>query len=263
MNTYIQTSRRKVFFRTTPLWMAVVNATPDSFSDGGREDIIGHAVKLIRDGADILDVGGESTRPGALPVPVDEEIARITPVIRGIFAKCKAESLSVPPLSVDTRNPETACVALHEGVEILNDITGGEHPKMQELALSSGAALCFMHMQGNPRIMQENPHYENVVKEVFTYLSLQRDTLLQYGLRPEQLIADPGIGFGKTAEHNLEILWNIEYFKHLNLPLLVGHSRKRFLDVLGPDREVQTEKISRWLAEKKVEILRLHTRPKF
>lgn len=259
---FIETSRRKIPLRAFPLWMAIINATPDSFSDGGLPDPVRHAMKLVHQGADILDVGGESTRPGSLPVSPETEIERITPVIRGIFSACRNEGISPPPISVDTRNPETALAAIREGAEILNDITGGENPQMRKIARENGTAFIFMHMRGTPRTMQISPCYEDVVEEVFAYLAHQRDLLLSDGIQNTRLVADPGIGFGKTTEHNLEILRNIRRFHDLDVPILVGHSRKHFLEIFGEDRREGTEKVSGWMAEAGVEILRLHEKPK-
>lgn len=263
MTPFIQTPRRKILLKSTPLWMAIVNATPDSFSDGGRDDILGHAMTLVGQGADILDIGGESTRPGSDAVSVTEEIERVAPVICGIFRECKKRGIDPPPLSIDTRNVETARAAVALGAEILNDITGGEQPGMRQLARESGAAICFMHMRGEPKTMQDAPVYADVVAEVFAYLARQRDMLVADGIPRESLIADPGIGFGKTAEHNLEILRNIGKFKELGVPLLVGHSRKRFLAAIDSDRDFATQLVSRDLAAAGVAILRLHEKPDF
>ncbi len=263
MTPFILTSRRKIFLKDTPLWMAVVNATPDSFSDGGREDVVRHAMTLLMQGADILDIGGESTRPGADAVTPDEEIARVTPVIRGIFRQCEMLGIHRPPLSIDTRNPETARAAIALGVEMLNDITGGEKPEMRWLAKESGAAFCFMHMRGDPKTMQTGPAYTDVVAEVFAYLARQRDVLMAEGMPREALIADPGIGFGKTMAHNWEILRHAARFTELDVPLLIGHSRKRFLEELDADRDRATQAVSRKLATVGVNILRLHEKPAF
>ena len=259
---FIQTSRRRILLRDKPLWMAIINATPDSFSDGGREDVVGHAMKCVRDGADILDIGGESTRPGAEPVSPETEIGRVIPVIQGIFAKCDEHGIHSPPISVDTRHPETSRAALAAGAELINDVTGGENSEMRRLAADTGAAFCFMHMRGTPRNMQKSPTYENVVEEIFAYLTRQRDLLLASGVHREQLIADPGIGFGKTAEHNLEILRNITRFRELGVPVMVGHSRKKFLEkIFGVGGDAGTEIVSRMMAEAGVEVLRLHVKP--
>lgn len=258
----LRTNYRAVSLSRT-LWMGIVNATPDSFSDGGRSDVTAHAMHLLTQGADILDVGGESTRPGCDPVNPEEEIRRITPVIRGILASCRAQGIPKPLLSVDTYHPETAAFAVAEGVEILNDISGAEDPRMVEIAVKSGVALCFMHMQGTPKTMQENPRYEDVVEEVFTYLAARRDALLAAGMEREKLIADPGIGFGKTLEQNWTLVENISRFHALGIPLLVGHSRKGFLRKMceenpGMSRDAATHCVSEMLKTHGVEILRTH-----
>lgn len=244
---YLQTNRRRIPL-TKPLWMAIVNATPDSFSDGGRIDVVGHAVRLAEQGADLLDIGGESTRPGATPVSPDEEIARIRPVLQGIFRALK----NPPPLSIDTYHPETAAVALDEGVEILNDIHGLENPQMLALAQKSGAAVCFMH---HAEICQ------NVVEEVFRYLRNRRDALLDVGIAPECLVADPGLGFGKNIAQNVALVENMARFHALEVPLLVGHSRKRFLRHYDSDADRGTQKVSEMLKTAGVQILRTHVRP--
>lgn len=262
INFELKTNYRTVFVSRT-LWMGIVNATPDSFSDGGRKDVVGHAMTLLAKGADILDVGGESTRPGCDPVSYEEEIRRIEPVIRGIYARCASEGRAKPLLSVDTYHPETAEFAAALGVEILNDISGAEDPRMIEAAVKSGAALCFMHMQGTPKTMQENPQYEDVTEEVFAYLAARRDALLAAGIDRQKLLADPGVGFGKTKEQNWTLVRNISRFHALGLPILVGHSRKGFLQTLcdenpGMSRDDATRRVSRQLTDAGVEILRTH-----
>ena len=271
-----QTYRRSISLEK-PLWMAIVNVTPDSFSDGGREDVVEHAIQLWREGADILDIGGESTRPGAVPLSATEEIERVTPVLEGIMGYFESRGISPPPISIDTYHPETARRAASLGVEILNDITALQNPAMREYALEKGMAVCFMHMRGTPATMQQNPHYENVLEEVYAFLQQRRDALLEVGFHPSQFVADIGIGFGKTAEQNWELLFHLDRFHALGIPLLVGHSRKRFLRTVAdyfPDtfsREPQTtdewdratERVSKMLLEKGANILRTHSRPRF
>ncbi|MDO5113061.1 MAG: dihydropteroate synthase [Planctomycetia bacterium] len=274
---FLKTFRRTISLEK-PLWMAIVNVTPDSFSDGGGENRVEYAIQLWRDGADILDIGGESTRPGSHPVSPAEEIRRVAPVIQGIYEYFEKNALEPPPLSIDTYHPETARLATALGVEILNDITALQNPQMAEWALEQGLAVCFMHMQGRPQTMQQNPHYHNVFDEVYTFLRQRRDALLEMGFQPSQLLADIGIGFGKTMEQNWELLFHIDQFQALNLPLLVGHSRKRFLKGIGTyfpetfsrdvpetlaDRDRATDWVSRMLVEQGVEVLRTHTRPWF
>ncbi len=261
----IRTSFRTIAVSRS-LWMAIVNATPDSFSDGGRENVVEHALSLLQNGADVLDVGGESTRPGSVPIDPEEEISRISPVIRGILKKCLEYNLPKPFLSVDTYHPQTAAFALENGVEMINDVSGAESPEMIRLIQKHGAAVCFMHKQGVPQTMQDAPHYENVLEEVFEYLLQRRDALLAAGVSEENLIADPGIGFGKTLEQNWTLIQNISRFHKLNIPILVGHSRKRFLQKIidrtpGITRDEATREVSRFLVQQNVQILRTHVKP--
>lgn len=251
-----------------PLWMAIVNATPDSFSDGGRADVVGHAMKLLAEGADILDVGGESTRPGCDPVSADVEMARIHPVLDEILERCEALGVPKPLISVDTYHPETARFAVTHGVELLNDISGAVNPEMVRTAVESGAALCFMQMQGTPKTMQLHPHYENVLEEIFTWLAERRDALLAAGVEREKLIVDPGIGFGKTLEQNWDLIENVGRFHDLGLPVLIGHSRKGFLKRLTEadpmlSRDDATQLVSKMLVSQGVQVLRTHEKPYF
>ncbi|MER3415517.1 MAG: dihydropteroate synthase [Gemmataceae bacterium] len=213
--------------------MGVVNVTPDSFSDGGRyldpERAIAHALELAQAGADLLDIGGESTRPGADPVPLEEELRRVLPVIRGL-----AGHVSIP-LSVDTYKAEVARQALAAGATIVNDVTGltGD-PDMPEVVRRYDAAVIVMHMQGTPRTMQLDPHYADVVAEVRAYLQTRLAELQEAGISPEAIAIDPGIGFGKTTEHNVQLLAALERFTYLGRPLCLGVSRKGFINkVLG------------------------------
>ncbi|MDO4628043.1 MAG: dihydropteroate synthase [Planctomycetia bacterium] len=261
----LRTARREITLKRT-LWMAIVNVTPDSFSDGGRVDVVEHALSLLDAGADILDIGGESSRPGSDPISAEMEITRIRPVILEILERCAAQGREKPLLSVDTYHPETAAFALQNGVEILNDISGAENPEMVRVAVESGAAVCFMHMQGTPKNMQENPHYKDVLTEIFTYLARRRDALLTAGIPHEKLLADPGIGFGKTLEQNWTLIQNAHRFRKLGIPILVGHSRKGFLRPLleqNPDwdRDDATHVVSRQLVSQGIEILRTHIKP--
>lgn len=261
----IRTSCRTISL-ARPLWMAIVNATPDSFSDGGRENVVDHALSLLKDGADILDIGGESTRPGSDPVEPEEEIARIAPVIQGIFENAQELHLPKPFLSVDTYHPQTAAFALERGVEMINDISGAEAPEMIRLIQKHDAAVCFMHKQGVPKTMQNAPHYENVLEEVFDYLLQRRDALLAAGISKQNLVADPGVGFGKTLEQNWTLIQNISRFHDLNIPILVGHSRKGFLKKIidqapKTTRDEATREVSQFLVQQKVQILRTHVKP--
>lgn len=242
--------------------MGILNVTPDSFSDGGQfrtiDDAVVRGEQLVQDGADIIDIGGESTRPGADPVSPEEELRRTIPVIRAL-----APRVSVP-LSIDTTKAEVARQALDAGAEIVNDISGLTFDAaMLDVCQSGDAGICLMHIQGTPRTMQEKPHYTNVVQEVAGFLQQQVDRCLMAGVHPERICVDPGIGFGKTAEHNLELLRAVPHFQQaLQRPVLIGHSRKRFLSrLLGrpvEERDAGTIGVSVALADLGVDILRVH-----
>lgn len=211
-----------------PLVMGIVNVTPDSFSDGGRHDsvdaAIAHGLQLVAAGADILDVGGESTRPYATPVPADEELRRVAEVVRRLAAE------SGVPVSIDTSKAAVARRAIDLGAEIINDVTGLEgDPDMLGVARESGAGICAMHMRGTPQTMQDDPHYDDVVSEIHAYLAARRDALLAAGIPLEKICLDPGIGFGKTHAHNRELMSHADRFLDLGTPILVGHSRKGFI----------------------------------
>ena len=256
-----QTSHTTISFGDAPCLMGIVNVTPDSFSDGGRyyvaEQAVEHALQLAEEGAGILDVGGESTRPYSQPVGAEEEAARVVPVIEQL-----AKQTDVP-ISVDTSKAAVAARALAVGAQIINDVTGLEgDPRMEEVARASGAGVCAMHMQGTPQTMQDDPAYEDVVAEIHDYLRLRRDHLLQGGIELQRICLDPGIGFGKTHEHNLALLQQCGRFHQLNCPLLVGHSRKGFIaHVIGDreaDRTAGTIGVTLALALQGVQVIRVH-----
>lgn len=202
--------------------MGIVNVTPDSFSDGGHyfhpERAIEQALRLREAGADILDIGGESTRPGAVPVPVDEELARVLPVIAGLGQSGAA-------LSVDTMKPEVMCAALAAGADMINDVTALARAGALQAVVDSGCGICLMHMQGEPQTMQTAPHYENVVEEVASYLRARLDAVCAAGVVPERIVIDPGFGFGKTPAHNVALFKSLPRFADM-APVLVGMSRK-------------------------------------
>jgi len=212
-----------------PLVMGVVNVTPDSFSDGGRffdsKNAVSHAHRLIEEGADIIDVGGESSRPGALPVSVAEEIDRILPVLDGLKGVDK-------PVSVDTRRPEVMQAALRAGASMVNDIEALAAPGAIEAVAQSQCAVCLMHMKGEPATMQRQPHYDDVVAEVGSFLREKAQKALQAGIPRERIVVDPGFGFGKTAAHNFELLRRLKEFSSLGFPILAGWSRKSTLGKL-------------------------------
>jgi dihydropteroate synthase len=209
--------------------MGIVNVTPDSFSDGGLylegEAAIAHGLELEAEGAAILDVGGESTRPGAAPVSEEEELRRVIPVLEGLRARGSGAQLSI-----DTSKATVAAAALAAGATLVNDVTAlrGD-PAMAELLASSGARCCLMHMLGTPRTMQADPRYEDVVGEVRAFLEERLAAAVAAGIAEEKIILDPGIGFGKTAEHNLELLRRLDEIVAIGRPVLVGTSRKSFL----------------------------------
>ncbi len=210
-----------------PLVMGVINVTPDSFSDGGKfldaEAAIAHAKKLVKEGADLLDIGGESSRPGSDAIPAKEELERIVPVLDGIIDDVKV------PISVDTCKPQVARKVLDMGVHIINDITGLTSAKLADVVAKHGAGIVIMHMQGTPKTMQKKPRYDDVVADILRFLRERVERAEKKGIRRESIIIDPGIGFGKTAEHNLEIISRLKEFKSLGLPILVGASRKSFI----------------------------------
>lgn len=213
-----------------PLVAGIVNVTPDSFSDGGRyaapEDALASAERMLEEGADLLDVGGESTRPGAAPVPAEEEMARVLPVLRLLRLRLTA------PLSVDTRRASVARAALAEGVEIVNDVSGFADPEMVGVVAGSGAGVVLMHMRGTPQTMQGEAHYQDVVADVAAELGRDLRRALDGGIAAERIVLDPGIGFAKTAEQNVELLARLDELLVLGRPLLVGVSRKAFLGAL-------------------------------
>jgi dihydropteroate synthase len=245
------------------LVMGIVNVTPDSFSDGGMfasaDDAIAHGVRLARQGAAILDVGGESTRPGSEPVTIEEELARVVPVVAGLAG---AAPTGVA-LSVDTRRPEVAKAAIDAGASIVNDVTAAADRAMLDVVDATGAGLVLMHMLGEPRTMQDDPRYDDVVREVRDFLAARIGAAVAAGIPRERLCVDPGIGFGKTLEHNLALLHDIASFADLRVPVLVGASRKRFIGQLtgvdDPAERVEgTAGAVAWCAANGVDVVRVH-----
>jgi dihydropteroate synthase len=209
-----------------PLLMGIVNVTPDSFSDGGRfldpRAAVAHARELIEQGADILDIGAESTRPGAQPVGAAEEIGRLRPVLDALRD-------SPVPISVDTMKPEVMRAALDLGAAMINDVAALAAPGALDVVAASDCGVCLMHMQGEPRSMQAAPHYDDVVGEVKAFLAARVEACLRAGIARERIVVDPGLGFGKTVEHNFELLRGLPQLAQLGRPLLVGWSRKSSL----------------------------------
>ncbi len=213
--------------------MGILNVTPDSFSDGGlyfdEKRAIEHAIRLVEEGADIIDIGGESTRPGSEPVPVEEEIRRTIPVIKTLSKEIKI------PISIDTYKAEVARRALDAGASMVNDISGLRFdPAMPEVVAEYDVPVIIMHIKGRPRDMQLNPVYEALIPEIIDYLRISIRLALKFGIKEDRIIIDPGIGFGKTFEHNLELLNNLKEFSLLEKPIVIGVSRKAFIGkILG------------------------------
>ena len=241
--------------------MGIVNVTPDSFSYGGnffdRAAAVAHARRLADEGADLLDVGGESTRPGSVGVSADEELRRVVGVVEGI-----ASTTSVP-ISIDTTKAEVARRAIDAGAVIVNDVSGlTADSEMPGVCAKSDVGVICMHSQGSPKTMQNDPHYDNVVGEIRDYLLQRVESLEAAGIAAERIVVDPGIGFGKTASHNLEILSNISQLRDFGRPVLIGHSRKLFLgDLLSQPAEHRTFGtlgVAVALAMQSTDILRVH-----
>ncbi len=223
-----QTGGREYRFPRPTLVMGILNVTPDSFSDGGKffapEAAVTHALELEAEGADIIDVGGESTRPHAVPVDESEELRRVLPVLERIIPRLRV------PVSIDTQKPAVAQAALERGATIVNDVAANrQDSRMAEIVATHRAGYVLMHMRRNPQSMQTNPTYANVTQEVYEFLAERLDRLKQFGVPPEQVVLDVGIGFGKTSQHNLELLAGLNRFTSLMRPLLLGVSRKSFL----------------------------------
>jgi dihydropteroate synthase len=216
--------------------MGVVNVTPDSFSDGGAfldpDTAVAHGLQLVADGADLLDIGGESTRPGSDPVPLEVELERVLPVIRRL-----AHETDVP-ISIDTVKAAVAEQAIRAGAGFVNDVSALRHdPAMAEVVAEAGVPVCLMHMLGEPKTMQRDPHYADVVAEVAAFLAERVGFARSSGIAPDQICVDPGIGFGKTAEHNWSLLRHLDRIAAVGPPLLVGASRKSFLGRLTGEPE--------------------------
>lgn len=244
--------------------MGVLNVTPDSFSDGGRyldpDAAIAHGLELVEQGAAILDVGGESTRPGADPVDAREELARVLPVVEGLAARVPGVQLSI-----DTTKREVAERALAAGASLVNDVTAFRgDPGMAELVAATGADCCLMHMLGEPRTMQDDPRYEDVVDDVRAFLGQRMEAAVRAGVAEDRILLDPGIGFGKTAVHNLELLARLGEIVALGRPVVIGTSRKSFLGRLTPGRPGPDERLPGTIAtnvmalERGAEVFRVH-----
>ena len=245
----------------TALVMAILNVTPDSFSDGGLYldpiDTLSAARRFIEEGADILDVGGESTRPGAAEVGSDDEISRVIPVIKKLVSN---EAVAV---SIDTCKAEVAAAGLVAGAAIVNDVTGLQDPAMIDVCVDSDCGIVVMHMQGNPRTMQKSPTYEDVVSEIGNFFEERFETLVSAGIESERIVFDPGIGFGKSLRHNLELLNRVEDYRVHGRPILMGLSRKSLIGKLLGDsamsrREFPTQALTSLTRQRGAMIHRVH-----
>ena len=223
--------------RRSPRIMGILNVTPDSFSDGGdfieREAAVEHALQMVEAGASIVDIGGESTRPGASSVTAEEELQRVMPVIEAI------RQHSEVAISIDSSKPEVMREAVSAGASIINDVRALQEDGAVKAAAILNVPVCLMHMQGQPRTMQQNPHYENVTDDVIRFLQQRIETCVEGGVRAENLWVAPGFGFGKSLEHNLQLLDQLEQFQSLSAPLLVGISRKSMIGTLLGDVPVE------------------------
>ena len=256
-------SNRKIDLSRPPVMMGVLNVTPDSFSDGGRylepAEAVTKGLSLLKDGAAILDIGGESTRPGSRSVEPEEQISRVLPVIEGILKK-KSKAI----ISIDTTRSKVAEAALSAGAVIVNDVSAlREDPEMARVCKEHRAGVVLMHMQGNPETMQKKPLYVDVIRQVMDFLTERISFARQVGINPESIIADVGIGFGKTLNHNLILIRELSQFHRLEVPLLVGASRKSFIgQVLGiedpNERLMGTAAAMAWCVAANVQIMRVH-----
>ena len=243
--------------------MGILNVTPDSFSDGGQfatpELAVRHALKMAAEGAQVIDVGGESTRPGAREVCADEEAARVIPVIAAIRA-------ALPDLliSIDSRHADVAAAAWNAGADIINDVGGLADPAMRELCATRPCGIVLMHMQGTPATMQAHPEYQDVVAEVRRFFEQQVSLAEQAGISPERICLDPGIGFGKTVQHNLALIAALEELRVRDLPMMMALSRKSFLgkiledEALGKESSLPTVAMSLLAADRGADIHRVH-----
>jgi dihydropteroate synthase len=252
--------RDKVLELDVPAVMGILNVTPDSFSDGGRHFEPGAAIsaglRMAEEGARILDVGGESTRPGASPVSADEEIARVVPVVAALVARTDVV------VSVDTSKPEVIDASLRAGAHLINDVRALRVPGAAEAVAAAGAAVCVMHMQGEPPDMQKDPRYADVVEEVRGFLERRVQACRGAGIAADAICVDPGIGFGKRHDHNLQLLQNLEVFAGLGVPLLIGVSRKSLIGIItgraAGERWVASAILAALCVERGAAIVRTH-----
>lgn len=253
-------NKDKLLDLTTPQVMGILNTTPDSFSDGGKysaiDNAIAHAEEMIRDGATIIDIGGESTRPGAPEVSVSDELERVVPVVRELRKRSDVW------ISIDTSKPEVMAASIAAGADLINDIRALMEPGAIEVVAKANVPVCIMHMKGKPRTMQQAPEYDNFLLEVHEFLQERLDACIKGGIKRENIILDPGFGFGKTLEHNYNLLANLESFQKYDLPILTGLSRKTMLHKLLGKQPVEclTPSVVGAIlcAEKGAHILRVH-----
>lgn len=245
---------------STPQVMGILNVTPDSFSDGGTHnslnDAVNHAAKLIAEGASIIDIGGESTRPGASDVSIDEELQRVVPVVEAIRQRFDVW------ISVDTSKAQVITESANAGASIINDIRSLQEPGALEAAVKTGLPVCIMHMQGDPKTMQQSPHYENVVMDVDRFLQENIQRCVDAGIEKNQIILDPGFGFGKNLEHNYQLLAHLSELHHFGLPILAGMSRKsmvgQLLNVPPQERVAGSVACAVIVAMQGAQIIRVH-----
>ncbi|WP_339721570.1 dihydropteroate synthase [uncultured Paraglaciecola sp.] len=245
---------------STPKVMGILNVTPDSFSDGGAFNMLENGMTqtalMLKEGADIIDIGGESTRPGAQDVSVQQELDRVIPVIEAISQRF--DTL----ISIDTSKAQVMTAAVDAGARLINDVRALQETGALEAAVTAKVPVCLMHMQGQPRVMQQNPHYEDVVKEVMAFLQQRISICINAGMAIEQIIVDPGFGFGKSLEHNYQMLANFEVFQQLGVPVLAGMSRKSMIgNLLQRDigqRLAGNVAVATIAAQKGAQIIRVH-----
>ena len=252
---------QQLAFGQRTLIMGVLNVTPDSFSEEGRyfevDSAIAHAKRMVDEGADIIDIGGESSRPGALSISADEELARVLPVVEGLASEIPV------PISIDTYKANVARRALQAGAHIVNDITAlSGDSDMASVVSEMHAGLVLMHMKGNPRTMQHSPAYQNVISDILRFFQERIAEAENNGIHPDSILVDPGIGFGKTTEHNLEILRRLRDFQSLNKPILIGTSKKSFigkiLDIPVNERMEGTAATITWAISQGADVVRVH-----
>jgi dihydropteroate synthase len=250
----------KIVDLTHPVVMGILNVTPDSFSDGGRFSDLGraleHALRMVEEGAAIIDVGGESTRPGSAEVSVDEELARVVPVIEHLAARIPV------PVSIDTSKPAVMRAAVEAGAGMINDVYALRREEAVETAARLAVPVCLMHMQGEPKSMQQQPVYQDVVTEVYGFLQERMAACMAAGIKRERMVIDPGFGFGKSLAHNLSLLKHLDQFSTLEVPLLAGMSRKSMvgavLDVPLNERLIGSVAAAVMAAQRGASILRVH-----